>query len=239
MVILSIASFGTSKIGLAAIVGYRPKSAAGAWLAVRQTAGVTEIGSGMYEVSYDAPDGAVAIQWDSGEIPPRYYVDDAPIITAIKDKTDQLTFTVANKVDASTSDTVVNVTVAPLQTSIVYPTFTINGGTVLNLEIPQNGSSSWLFVVTDSEGDLVDLSGKTIRLVVHDYYGAARFAVTSGSSEGGTITISGASSNQLTVEVTEDSTASAFAGEYKLWNVTDRDVLASGKFTIKTAPLTV
>lgn len=104
MVILTSASFGTSKTGLAT-VGYRPKDATGAWLAVRQTAGIVEVGAGIYEASYDAPAGTVVLHWDSGEATPRYYIDDVGDATeakqdtiiaeaqAIKAQTDLLAFT--------------------------------------------------------------------------------------------------------------------------------------------------
>lgn len=128
------------------------------------------------------------------------------------------------------------VQVVPLATTVEPPRFTTAGGTVLNLAIAENASTDFTFAVFDSDDAAVDLSGKVLRFVVHDKDGLVKFVLESVDGE---VTLGGADDNEVAVVVTEDETTTANVGGwfYKLWNVTDRDVLASGSFQIRRAPI--
>lgn len=101
-----------------------------------------------------------------------------------------------------------------------------------------------IITVTDANGDPVNLSGKTVRLVVAsitddadteqvvDDTLAASFQYETG---GDGITIGGGSSNQVTIEHSADKTGTAGTYRYFLWNVDDKLVLAKGTLTIEPA----
>ena len=102
----------------------------------------------------------------------------------------------------------------------------------LDLEAHQFASlGSYEFTVTDYTGAAVDLSAKTVKLVAFDKTatpGAYLFLVTG--------TISGASSNIVTISQDNTNTQTARKVRYMLWNTTDNKVYAEGTINIKPSP---
>ena len=76
MVLFLTAALGSSQTGLAT-VGYTIKTTAGAVLAARSTAGVVELGAGVYGAPVGFPNsGQYLVIWDTGVAGPRYAFND-------------------------------------------------------------------------------------------------------------------------------------------------------------------
>lgn len=127
----------------------------------------------------------------------------------------------------------VNVTVTPLAV-------TVSAGEVSGVDLVayQYCGFSFLLTITDDNGDPIDLSGKTVSLVIHDLESptAEVFELTTGAG----LTVVGASHNQ--VSVAADSTHTQSAGVFR-WFMRDITTptsavpLGAGSFTInETAP---
>jgi hypothetical protein len=125
-------------------------------------------------------------------------------------------------------------TITPLAATQLSGFYTSLGGTIADLTMPQNGTAAFVFAYADADGDPISLAGKLVRFVVHDGQGAALFQVD--TVDGGVV-IGGASNNQVTATITTPDSDAARSAFYKLWNVTDRALIASGKFTVRIAPL--
>ena len=103
----------------------------------------------------------------------------------------------------------------------------------VTLEMFQLATKSFTFTITDDAGDPVDLSDKTLRFVVHD---SNVHPTPTAKEEGDDIDTSQAEEGIITVEV--GSPASDDASDelhYRLWNVTDTEVLAHGPFHVRPA----
>ncbi len=121
------------------------------------------------------------------------------------------------------------VQVAPLQAGVITPNLTTFGVTKLNLRVFQHQAGSFVFPVKDGNGDPINLAGKTVRFVVHDRDETEKFSVA-GS-------VGGVNSNEVTIAPTTLNNGTAADWLYKLWNITDSAVYASGSYTIETASL--
>jgi hypothetical protein len=135
-----------------------------------------------------------------------------------------------------------SVAITPLQASVSNPIYATR-----DLQaILQGAAPVWVWTITDGTGAAVDLSAKTVRFVacsineddedsVYDDGLTALFQYETGGSG---IAISGAGSNIVTVTSTYSDMAT-LAGVYRyfLWNVTDRQTLATGKLPIKPAKI--
>jgi hypothetical protein len=90
------------------------------------------------------------------------------------------------------------------------------------------------FLILDDDGDPVDLSGQTLRFVLHDSNDPPTYW---GKEEGGDIDMTDAASGIIGVEVgSPTSDIASTELHYRLWDVTgDEVVLAHGPFKIHPA----
>ena len=110
--------------------------------------------------------------------------------------------------------------------------------------IAQGSAPAIVFTVLDADDVAINLTGKTVRMVVctvdedsdteatHDDTLTAVFAYETGGSG---VTIGGAGNNVVTVQHSAVNTATAGEFRYFLWNITDSIVLVKGKLTIEPA----
>ena len=97
----------------------------------------------------------------------------------------------------------------------------------------QNATKEFTFTIKDTAGVVVDLSSKTLRLVVHD---SVDPPVGSFKVEGGNIDMAQAASGIIKVTVPGASAGTSSSElHYELWNITDDEVLAHGSMSIKSA----
>ena len=97
----------------------------------------------------------------------------------------------------------------------------------------QNATKEFTFTIVDTSGSVVDLSGKTLRLVVHD---SVDPPVGSFKVEGGAIDMAQAVNGIVKVTVPGASAGTSSSElHYELWNIDDDEVLAHGSMTIKPA----
>lgn len=103
-------------------------------------------------------------------------------------------------------------------------------------EMFQKEVKTFRFTIVDDDGNAVDLSGRTLRFMVHDSNDPPN---AWGKEEGSDIDMTLAASGIIDVEVgspTSDSASSEL--HYRLWDVsagTDDMVLSHGPFKIKPA----
>jgi len=108
-------------------------------------------------------------------------------------------------------------------------------GTEIRLTMHQHENRVLSFPVVDAAGAAVDLTGLTLRFVVHTDSNATAglFEVESG----GDITISGTPTKNIAavrVRETESATARAHV-RWSLWDVIAKTILAHGPFSIEPA----
>jgi hypothetical protein len=132
------------------------------------------------------------------------------------------------------------VTITPFQASSSNPVIVGRD----RAPLLQHSAPADEWTITDAAGAAVNLTGKTVRYVVYsiedendeedvfddDLEGEWKYE-TGGSG----VTISGASSNVVTVQHTAANNAEAGDYRYILWNVTDAIALVRGRLPIKPA----
>jgi hypothetical protein len=145
------------------------------------------------------------------------------------------------KLDASLQVTgAALLTITPVQVNAANPRYsTRNLATVAQGSAPTD-----ILTVTDGTGTAINLSGKSLRLVVAsvtegddeesilDDTLAAKYEYETGGSG---LTVGGASSNQVTIQHTAANTATVGEFRYWLWNTTDNIVLVKGSLTVEPA----
>ena len=87
-------------------------------------------------------------------------------------------------------------------------------------------------VITDALGTAIDLQGKTLTFIAYKQDNVTVDFTLSGAS----ITISGASHNQVTITSDDTYTGTARDLKWVLRNDTDDTVLARGSLSIKPVP---
>ncbi len=103
----------------------------------------------------------------------------------------------------------------------------------VTLEMFQLETASFTFTITDDAGDAVDLSGATLRFVVQD---SNEPPTGVAKEEEGDIDMTQAGSGIITVSVGSPASDDASSElHYRLWNITDTEVLAHGPFRVKPA----
>lgn len=142
---------------------------------------------------------------------------------AISDKNE-----IIARVDAS------RIVMVPSTSIVVGEYFTSLGVQGRDLSIAQHASGVFLFAVEDGNGDPVNLSGKSVRFVVHDAQDMVVFQTDTG---GAGVSVTGDDDNYIVVVVGGDNTATAGEYFFKLWNITNNDLLGTGDFVIKAAPI--
>jgi hypothetical protein len=95
----------------------------------------------------------------------------------------------------------------------------------------------WSWTVTDSSTDAspVDLSGKTVKFIAYDPHepGTAAWSLSSTASE---LTIGGTGNNVVTAAAGSSNTQSAGWFNFRLANVTDKDILQAGTLDVQPGP---
>lgn len=104
-------------------------------------------------------------------------------------------------------------------------------GSKLNLLHAQHSRYVYAFIIVDSAGDPINLSGKSLSFVVSEPDDTIAFQLASGTG----ISVSGTDNNVVSVTVDTDDADTAGKFEYDLWNDTDLVLLQYGAFTIKRA----
>jgi hypothetical protein len=110
--------------------------------------------------------------------------------------------------------------------------------------VPAGSAPAFAWTVADAAGAAVNLTGKTVRFVVAsvatnvDPFAETETALFKYETGGGGVVISGTSNNVATVQFSGTDTA-AHVGSQRYWlvNVTDLQVLASGRLPIVPAAL--
>jgi len=103
-----------------------------------------------------------------------------------------------------------------------------------DVEVYQQASGGDLiWTITDANGDAVDLSGSTLRLLVKKYDDSVLFTLGTGGSG---ITVGGDEDNEVTCSYSTANTATAATYKYELWQLdggaSGDVVLAEGAFVI-------
>lgn len=116
-------------------------------------------------------------------------------------------------------------------------TSTVSTGEVVSTHLIayQASAPSYVFTIVDSDGNAVNLSGKTVRFIAFQP-GSTTSSIFSRETGGSGITVSGAGNNEVTVTLTTSNTADPESLEYILWNTTDSLVLGAGRFEIRSVP---
>ncbi len=121
--------------------------------------------------------------------------------------------------------TTITVTVTPAAT--VLSTGQVSGDAIIGY---QHAAQTIVFTVVDELGTAIDLSGKT---VVFAAFLPATPTINSMVVDG---VVSGASNNIVTIDVTSDDTENHGSFRYRLWNTTDKKILAENTYTIHEGP---
>ena len=119
-----------------------------------------------------------------------------------------------------------SVTVTPL-------TSTVSAGQVSASDVTlyQNAAIGPLvWSIVDSDGDAVDLGGKSLALVAHNASNST--GLWSLTSAAGELSVGGDNNNQITADADDTHTGDAGVWAYTLWNLSDDRVLARGRLAI-------
>lgn len=106
---------------------------------------------------------------------------------------------------------------------------TVGPARPVNYRVFQNNAIALPINPVDAEGDAIDLTGKTLRFVVHDANGVVKF--TREAADGVVWT-----DGTVTVPITAANLATAADWRWKLWSVTDEMTLGYGRFLIELSP---
>lgn len=120
------------------------------------------------------------------------------------------------------------VTVAPLQAGLGVSSVLTFGTTRRDVSVFQESAGSLVFAVTDGNGDPVDLSSSTMRLVVFEEDGTEVLSIEDAS-----ISVSGDDNNQVSVLLTTTHTGTVRDDQYALWDLTNNQVVATGRFVVR------
>ena len=96
--------------------------------------------------------------------------------------------------------------------------------------IPQHSAPAIQWTVLDTDGNVVNLTGKLVRLKVYTRTTTAVTDLFDHDTADGSVVISGG--NVVTATLTTTDTATARSALYQLWNVTDNRALVSGVFEV-------
>jgi hypothetical protein len=132
---------------------------------------------------------------------------------------------------ADTADAVggLDVTVTPLQATSVQ-----NKVAVRDVELVQYGTETYTWVITDATGAAVDLSGKTVRLVLFTNDGTTVTGVAQYESPAD-LTVSGSGHNNVTRTFSTTDSGTKRVMQYVLWNQTNGIPLVRGKIDVSPA----
>jgi hypothetical protein len=119
----------------------------------------------------------------------------------------------------------------PLSTNGGGPTYVTHGGTIINLELGQETHYRITFLVADEAGDAVDLEGRVVKIVAHDYDGVVKFSHVLPVSK----PAFGQVKNRAIWSISADDTEEPWAGRYVV-RVEGLPHIAAGFLTIKPSP---
>lgn len=118
-----------------------------------------------------------------------------------------------------------SLTITPLSATINSDVLTS-----YDLTVGQHCAKSWTIAVTDSEGEPVNLSGKTVKV------GLWRDSAPQTAVATLTTSVSGTDNNNITFSVSATNTATAEMLRFTAQNTTDDQELLEGTITIKARP---
>jgi hypothetical protein len=201
----------------------------GAAIGSQPASNIRDLGGGLYLYTTSAmPDGhRGAVLLKNGTL-----VVGGAVVTPRESENNDIKISTAQMLAAQ-------LVISPLQAVVTNPRYQTK-----NLPPIARGSQPTdIWVLTDSNGTPLNLTGKLIRFVGYTAvdpdkdvpYDEVLTPAFEYESSGGGITVTGASSNQ--VNVTHDSAKTANAGDFRywLWNTTDKLPLAKGKCPIEPA----
>lgn len=140
--------------------------------------------------------------------------------------------------DATTDSQEAIATTAVTARTVVLPVYATSGNgdpAPRDFIISQNSAPTLEFTCLDSAGEPIDLSGASLRFVACTKAGDTLTTIFTVS---GTITVSGADDNVVSVPITSTHTATAREVVfYFLWRTSDNLQLAKGKITMPAANL--
>lgn len=115
------------------------------------------------------------------------------------------------------------------------------GGVIHPLSMFKAQRATIVFVITDGNGDPIDLSADDLSFVIHNSAGTTIAEINTTNEAGqfvvGDSVAASGDQDQLTLTLeTAQNNLTVGTYEYKLWNTTLAAVLASGRYQIKTAP---
>jgi len=115
------------------------------------------------------------------------------------------------------------------------------GGVIHPLSMFKAQRATIVFVITDGNGDPIDLSADDLSFVIHNSAGTTIAEINTTNEAGqfvvGDSVAASGDNDQLTLTLaTAQNDLTVGTYEFKLWNTTLAAVLASGRYQIKTAP---
>jgi hypothetical protein len=122
-----------------------------------------------------------------------------------------------------------SITVAPLQA-----TYSHNKVATRDFTLYQGGTETFTWVITDANGDPVDLSSKAVRLVLATDDGNSLTGVAQYDKPAG-LTVGGADGNNVSRTFSTSDTGAVRTMKYLLWNQTDGDPMAEGTIRVRPA----
>jgi hypothetical protein len=167
------------------------------------------------------PARALAVNAD-GSVDSQATVDEAALAAAVA---------------ARLGDQIKPVIVGPLQSTLAAPESVTLGPSPIPLSVFTHTRTVFPVRVVDSNGDAVAI-GSAVRFVVHDEAGEVVWQLDSSE---GDITTAVGGDGVVTVTVTIPAASVGEAGDwnFKLWDLTNAVVLATGRFVVRIAPVGV
>lgn len=105
---------------------------------------------------------------------------------------------------------------------------------IRDISLVQHGTESYVWTITDADGGPINLTGKTLRLVMYTADGVSITGVAQYESPAG-LTIGSDDGNEVTRTFSTTDSGTARVMRYDLWNQTDGIPLARGKIDVSPA----
>lgn len=107
-----------------------------------------------------------------------------------------------------------------------------------NAQVFQHSAPTLLWEILDINGDPINLSGKDLRFIAYQSDGVSQTEVFSLDSTRGEIIVTGTGNNVVNVSFPLSATdLPNFAGNYVLWDITDKIVIGQGLFQLVRVPI--
>lgn len=124
-----------------------------------------------------------------------------------------------------------DITITPVQVNAANPRYS----TRKLAPVAQGSAPTDILLITDGAGAAINLSGKTLRMVVATESDGVLTTAYKYETGGSGLTVGGGSNNQVTIQHDDANTTTPDEYSYWLWNVTDDIVLCKGTFEVEAA----